>query len=389
MNTKQTRSPFILYLLVTLSPLGIDLHLPALVQLKTQFSINDSMAQLSILVFVIAMGVGQLICGFMANQIGKRRIGFWGIIFFMLGALGVFFSENYALLLFCRALQGLGASGASVIAYAAVNENYNDKKAAEIFSIQSGCLNLIPAIAPLLGASLLLFAHWKIIFLVFIVYGCGVFYYFQKTFHYTDSVSTDSHQLALKGIRQDGSFSVYSLVCIILLGYIMTFLNLAPLLMVEKLGVTTLFFTICFGFNALVIATTSFSLKYFIQKYGTEHCITVGLFIMLLSSIGLWLFANNITPLIFMSLIALGSIGFAFSFGTSISLALAKHKAYSGIASGFLGFLYLSVSPIIAYLTLKNGSHSSLPFGLTFTVLVTLMLIVVKVHQHTINRESL
>ncbi len=168
MNTNRHKgTPFILYLLVTLSPLGIDLHLPALIEIKNYFEITENLAQLSILSFVFSMGIGQLLCGFWSQKKGKKKIGYLGAMAFIVGSMGVLFSTRYNALLFFRVLQGLGASALSVIAYATVNENYNEKEASIIFSIQSGFLNVIPAVAPVLGALLLTLWNWKLIFVFF------------------------------------------------------------------------------------------------------------------------------------------------------------------------------------------------------------------------------
>ena len=186
MKIIQKGTPFILYLLVTLSPLGIDLHLPALINIKNYFGITENMAQLSILFFVFSMGTGQLLFGFMAQKKGKKKIGYSGAILFISGSVGVLFSINYNSLLLFRTLQGLGASALSIIAYAAVNENYNEKEASIIFSIQSGFLNIVPAVAPVIGALLLALLNWKIIFIFFILYGAVTLFLFNKNYNYTD-----------------------------------------------------------------------------------------------------------------------------------------------------------------------------------------------------------
>lgn len=370
---KIQQSPAILYLLVTLSPLGIDLHLPALVEIKNHFNINNYWAQLSILVFVFSMGIGQLIFGFASENWGKKTVAYIGSLLFIIGSACILLAAggyvNYHWLLFFRVLQGLGASAVAVIAYATVNENYQADEAAVIFSIQSGFLNVIPALAPVLGALFLQIWGWSLIFIFFTAYGLLTLLQVAKHYHYPQQTAQSRYLTALSALFHDKQFLLFAAVCVYGLAYIMTYLNIAPLLMMEKFASSTLFFAVCFAINATIISAVSFLLKKIIMQLGAFNCVLGGLFFMLMSSLGLWLLSSLMSIVIFWSLIALGSVGFALAFGPAISFALSKHQAYSGIASGVLGFVYLSLAPLVAFVILRYSSIDTSLMGIAFTAL--------------------
>ncbi|MDP8163297.1 MFS transporter [Pasteurella skyensis] len=376
MKNTTTHSPFILYLLVTLSPLGIDLHLPALVEIKNDFGINNNLAQLSILVFVFSMGVGQLLFGFLSEHFGKRKIGYLGVLLFIIGSIGVLAIKNYDFVLLSRILQGLGASALSVIAYATVNENYQKDEAAIIFSIQSGFLNIIPAVAPIVGAILLTIWGWQLIFIFFVIYAVIILWQFQTHFNYIDNSQKSDYSIATKNLLSDKQFLLFALICVYCLGFIMAYLNIAPILMMEQFGTTTLVFSVCFAINAAIISTTSFLLKKIIEKFGAMKCVFVGLSLLITASLGL--FIVEISLVLFWILIMFGSIGFSLVLGPSISFALANHQGYSSIASGILGFCYMSFSPIIAFIILSIGGVNTHIFGGFFAILGILLLVILK-----------
>lgn len=377
------QSVMILMLLVTLSPLGIDLHLPALTTIKQHFSINNSKTQLSILLFVLSMGIGQLVFGMLLGKIGKKKAGYIGFLLFIVSAFGVIAFDDFNVLLFFRFLQGLGASALGVIAYAAVNENYEGDEAAKIFAMQSGCLNIIPAIAPIIGALLLLMWEWQSIFIFFIAYGLIILFYFHQACHFIDDTTPQNALSSFSMLLKDKQFCLHAIVCILCLGYIMTYLNLSPMLVINEFGLTPLQFSLFFAINAIVISFFSFLMKKIIDVLGLLNCVIIGLLLMLTSSLSLWLAHNHMNYLLFFGLIVLGSIGFAFCFGCSIAIALSNHQDRSGIASGLLGFLYLSLSPIIAYFILHDSDYvGTKNFGLSFTVMILLIVAILLFTRH-------
>lgn len=361
-------APIILYLLVTLSPLGIDLHLPALVELRDYFHISNQLAQLSIVTFVFSMGVGQLLFGFLSENYGKKKTAYLGALLFIFSSACILFVSDYYLVICFRIMQGLGASALSVIAYATVNENYKDDEAAIIFSIQSGFLNIIPAVAPVLGVALLGVWGWKMIFLFFTVYGIVILLQIVKQYHYPQRSVKHHYSKAIFSLLKDKQFWLYSSVCVFGLGFIMTYLNIAPILMMGEFKVSTFMFALCFAVNASIISIVSFALKKIIVYLGVMRCVVMGIFLVTVSSAGLFLLNTNISLLTFWIFIVVGSVGFALAFGPSISLSLSNHQAYSGVASGVLGFIYLSLSPLIAFGILQYGEVNTGLMGGVFTV---------------------
>ncbi|MDG6882488.1 Uncharacterised protein [Phocoenobacter uteri] len=101
-----------------------------------------------------------------------------------------------------------------------------------------------------------------------------------------------------------------------------------------------------------------------------------GLSLLIIASLGLLIV--EISIILFWGLIILGSIGFALELGPSISFALANHQAYSSIASGILGFCYMSFSPIIAFIVLSISGINTHIFGGFFAILGVVLFAMLK-----------
>ncbi len=88
-------------------PLAIDLYLPALPQMRTQFGTSASLMQLSITACLIGLALGQLIAGPLSDQYGRRRPLIAGFIIFGLVSLTMAFIQSITLLIILRFIQGL------------------------------------------------------------------------------------------------------------------------------------------------------------------------------------------------------------------------------------------------------------------------------------------
>ena len=60
---------FILMSMVLLSPLAIDIYLPSLPTMAQDFSVSNSQVQSTLILFLFAMGLGQVIIGPLADSI--------------------------------------------------------------------------------------------------------------------------------------------------------------------------------------------------------------------------------------------------------------------------------------------------------------------------------
>ena len=111
-------SIFILILLVIFCPLGIDLYLPAFPVMQQGLSVSNEQVQQTVGIYMLTVGLGQLIAGPLADKYGRRPIALAGIFLFALGGLLAANTNNWHVIMAARALQGLGACATFVTAFA-------------------------------------------------------------------------------------------------------------------------------------------------------------------------------------------------------------------------------------------------------------------------------
>ena len=160
--------------LVALGPLTIDMYLPALPRIADDLAVSSSVVQLTLTGTLAGLALGQLIVGPLSDSLGRRGPMMAGIVVHILASMICLFAPNIAVLGFARALQGVGAAAAGVVAIAVVGDLYADSVAATVMSRLMLVLGVAPVIAPSLGAAVLLKASWHWVFAALVVLAGGL-----------------------------------------------------------------------------------------------------------------------------------------------------------------------------------------------------------------------
>lgn len=173
MNTKtstQSKTPmsFMVYLagLSMLGYLAIDMYLPAFGMMQRELAISEGAISNSLSIFLFGFAVAQLLWGPLSDKVGRKPILLIGLSLFSLGCLGMLWVESATGLLAMRFLQAFGVCSAAVIWQALVIDRFDESRAQHVFALIMPLVALSPALAPLIGASLLNHGGWRMIFML-------------------------------------------------------------------------------------------------------------------------------------------------------------------------------------------------------------------------------
>ena len=151
----------LLLVMVLLGPLGIDLYLPTIPTIAQDLGSSVSLIQSTIALFILVLGVGQLISGPLVDKFGRKPIAIAGILIYIVGSVIATISTDSTLFIISRLLQASAVCCTSVVAFTCVRDCFNGNEAARVFGFLNGTLNIIPALAPLLGGLLAEYWGWR------------------------------------------------------------------------------------------------------------------------------------------------------------------------------------------------------------------------------------
>ena len=368
----------LLLCLVLLSPLGIDLFLPTLPYIASGLQTPVSHIQLTIPLFLLVMGIGQLISGPLVDNYGRKPIALTGLALYLVGSALAALAINWPIFLVARIVQGMAVCCTAVVAFSGVRDRLEGDEAARAYSFLNGSLNIVPALAPLLGGMLAHYWGWRAPFGFLFLYGLVLMVIIYKWLPETRPDTT--HPSALFPVRTYASiakqpaFLAFTFSIATALGMVLTYVSLAPTVLMEHDALSPFVFSIIFGINGLWIMAVSAIANRIIPKCGRPFCLLLGAISMIVAGVILFSEPYLLAPAIlshwlsYMIPVAISVAGLAFIMGPATSYALAPFQQNAGVASALLGFIQMAGG--------AGGSIVMLMLPLTpYTALAIMMLI--------------
>ncbi len=155
---------------------AIDSMLPALPAIGHSLHVvNENRWSLVITAFTIGFGIAQLFIGTLSDRFGRRTFLLMSLVAYALCSILAAVASSFVLLLAARALQGIGAAGARVLAVSVVRDRFEGRAMAQVMSLASAIFMAAPIIAPFMGTAVLAVAPWRWIFIVLAIIGAILF----------------------------------------------------------------------------------------------------------------------------------------------------------------------------------------------------------------------
>jgi len=162
---------FLIALLSAFVPLSTDLYLPALPGMADLFGVPASLTNLTLILFFLFFSLGLLFWGPLSDRYGRRPVLLAGLAVYIIASAGCAASWGIWPLIAFRILQAAGGSAASAVSMAMVKDLYEGRRQESVLAIVQSMVVITPAVAPILGASMLPYTSWRGLFLALALIG--------------------------------------------------------------------------------------------------------------------------------------------------------------------------------------------------------------------------
>src|SRR5215212_5370477 len=143
--------------------------------IRGEYNTSLNISQWIISIYVLALGIGTPMSGYLADRFGIKRMYVGGLATFVLGSLlcglAPTLAPNLWLLVAARALQGFGGGIAQPLGSALLFSTFPPKEQGLALGIFGIALVAAPALGPILGGLLVDQGHWRWIFFINIPIG--------------------------------------------------------------------------------------------------------------------------------------------------------------------------------------------------------------------------
>jgi DHA1 family bicyclomycin/chloramphenicol resistance-like MFS transporter len=163
-----------LWLLSALPAVGLfssSAYLPSLPAMARDFGVPIGPVQLTVTAYLGAMAAFMLVVGPWSDRVGRRPVGLFTLIVFLVGSVAAWLAPNVGLLLVARVVQGIGASGGMVLARSMVRDAMGDHEAARANAQLGMSIAIAPIVAPMVGGLVQQAFGWRANLLLFAALG--------------------------------------------------------------------------------------------------------------------------------------------------------------------------------------------------------------------------
>lgn len=332
----------VLALITAISPLAIDMYLPAIAAMATDLNSDIHQVELSVSTYLLGYAAGQLLGGPLSDRYGRKPIILLGLMLYLLASIYLVSVTDLTTLLWWRAVQAIGGGLATVNSPAVVRDRCQGDDIARTLSMVAMIMMLAPLLAPALGSVIIHLGDWRDIFVVLAVYAAVVMVIVAATLEESHPKAQRVRQSPWRNYWQvisEPSSRPYILALAFAFATMFVFITAAPFLYLEYYQQPPAQFAWLFGANIIVMMTLNRLNVWLLPRLGSHRLLQAGTALQLgtttllallswLTTPPLWL----VLPLIMLSVGSLGLIA-----ANAIGIVLHNFRAISGSATALIG----------------------------------------------------
>lgn len=334
--------------ITAIAPFAIDMYLPAMKHMATDFAQPIHHIELTISTFLIGYAAGQLFGGPMSDRLGRKPTLTIGMIIFIFTSLWIAHCDSYWQLMLLRTVQAIGGGMATVNSAAMIRDLFSGKKVAQMLSMIAVVMMLAPLLAPMIGAGLVTYLDWQSIFYCLAIYALIVMIISLKFLPETRSeeqkkaLQSSSNNIWKNYWQVLSHKKAMAHVAAVTLAFsgMFVFLTASPYAYMEHFNVSSSTFSMLFACNILtMIAMNRINVRA-LQSYSSQQLLQIGLSLQILAGLGLMAGSHFDTPLWFIVMgnaLFVGSIGLVAA--NAISGCLQYFPHISGTANALIGVI--------------------------------------------------
>ncbi|MGF1723693.1 Bcr/CflA family multidrug efflux MFS transporter [Photobacterium nomapromontoriensis] len=362
-----------------LTPLAIDMYLPAMPTIARDLAVSPSLVQATLTSYTAGFAIGQLLHGPLADSYGRKPILVIGIMAFAFAAICSALSQGIVELTWIRAAQGFAGAAAAVIIQALVRDMFEREDFARMMSFITLVMTVAPLIAPMLGGYLAIWFGWRAIF--WVLAGFAVLIMLAVTLKIPETLPVEKRLPFHLGttLRNYAKMltTPQAVGLIFCSGFsfagMFTFLTVGAFVYIDLYHVGTEHFGLLFGLNVVcLIMMTSINGR-LVKKKGSHWMLRFGLTVQLIAGIGLvcgQLLNLGLWGVVIPVMLFVGTISIIGS--NTMACLLGKYPHMAGTASSLAGTMRFGTGTVVGGLVAMMPDATAWPMALSMAACAVL-----------------
>lgn len=383
MNDAKISFPLVVLLpllasIMALSPLAIDLYLPAMPIIAQSLTTDMAMMQNTLSIYLVGYALGLLVFGPLADRVARRPLVFLGISGFAIASFMLPWVNSIEQFILIRFVQAFISSAATVVVPGTIREYYG-KNTAKGLSYVSMIMMVAPMAAPSIGSVLLLIDDWQLIFFSLTGYALLILalsYQFlpnSTQVKSTKKVSFLARYKLVLGHRKSRLDLIVSMMSSLAF---FSYLTAITFVYMTVFGTSEFTFSLLFAANVIALMIAHFINTRLVVRKGSRKMMSYGMVVAILMSTTLVAVTYWQLPLAYTVIAILPLMGSISMMAVNAdALVLQEFTEQSGTATAVIGILRFGIGglagPILAFF--HNGS--AMPFCLLMWIAVVIVIL--------------
>lgn len=268
-----------------LASLAMDIYLPVVPAMPGILGTTPAVVQLTLTLYMIMLGVGQILFGPLSDRIGRRPVLIGGGLLFTAASFLLAGTTSVSLFLGLRLLQAVGASAALVALFATVRDVYAHRpESAAVYSLMNAMLAFVPALGPILGALIAQHLGWQGIFIALAVPALLALLHAWPRWHETRPAGTTMRQGSFLPVLGSFAFWTYTFGFSAAMGSFFVFFSTAPRVLIDRAGYSEMDFSFSFATAAVVMIVTTRFAKGLVARWGVAGSVARGMLLLVVGA---------------------------------------------------------------------------------------------------------
>lgn len=374
---------------------AMDIYIPVVPEMQRVFHTSQTNIQLTLTLFLVVIGLGQLFLGPLSDQLGRRPVLIASVTVFVLGSLLCAITHWFSLLILGRIIQALGACGMLVVAFAIVRDLYSGNEAARTYSFLNCGLALSPLFAPIIGSYLVTWFNWRSTFvfltLLGVLVGLLALIKIKETLPPSRRMEFNAEIFQrYLSIARHPSFIAYTATTSAGLAMFFTFFSSSPYIIINLLHTPVQYFGYYFFIIGISFFMGSLLSGKLADKFGPLRVSILGAVLLCLAGalMFLWFKTTGLTAASYLYPCMLAGVAGSFMMGAGAGGAMQPFANVAGSAAALLGCTQFLVGSAIGSWVMSWPMTSTLPLAISMAALGLAAFVVLLGFRHSCHPEG-
>jgi DHA1 family bicyclomycin/chloramphenicol resistance-like MFS transporter len=348
---------WLLVAMIGLGPFTMQVIVPSLPAIGRDLGASTATIQLTVTLYLVAIGVGQLFYGPLSDRFGRRPLLMGGLALYAVASLAAAVAPGIVGVVVARMFQAVGACAGVVLARAVIRDVWPRDESASVLGYVTMGMTVAPMFAPIIGSLLEIWFGWRASMLACLVFALPLAAACWLRLPETLAVPQKLPGLAAIGgayrtLWAIPAFRAHSAITACSTGVFFAFLGGAPYVVVQGMGYSPLTFALAFAVISIAFAVGNWIAGRYAVELGVMRLLTIGVAVNTGGALLAALMLASLPPHLLSFFVPMGivAVGNGMTQPSSIAGALSARPQLAGTASALVGAMQMGFGAMMTFI---------------------------------------